>query len=75
VLEKKEAYSDYVFEDHAAELLIDEPALAAKFEAFKSANPAAVEPGGGAGLYLCKLRALSRAGVEKVSGVHAGLIK
>ncbi len=40
VLEKKEAYSDYVFEDHAAELLNDEPALAARFEAWKEANPA-----------------------------------
>ena len=39
VLEKKEAYSDYVFEDHAAELLNDEPALLAKFEAWKEANP------------------------------------
>jgi hypothetical protein len=40
VLEKKEAYSDYVFEDHAAELLRDEPELAARFEAWKAANPA-----------------------------------
>jgi hypothetical protein len=40
VLEKKEAYSDYVFEDHAGELLRDEPALAAKFAAWKAANPA-----------------------------------
>ncbi len=40
VLEKKEAYSDYVFEDHAAELLNDEPALAAKFEAWKRENAA-----------------------------------
>jgi hypothetical protein len=39
VLEKKEAYSDYVFEDHAEELLRDEPALAAKFDAWKKANP------------------------------------
>ncbi|MGH8853902.1 MAG: M14 family zinc carboxypeptidase, partial [Telluria sp.] len=39
VLEKKEAYSDYVFEDHAAELLNAEPALAAKFDAWKEANP------------------------------------
>jgi hypothetical protein len=39
VLEKKEAYSDYVFEDHARELLRDEPALKTKFEAWKSANP------------------------------------
>ena len=40
VLEKKEAYSDYVFEDHAAELLRDEPELKAKFEEWKAANPA-----------------------------------
>ncbi len=40
VLEKKEAYSDYVFEDHAAELLREEPALAAAFDAWKAANPA-----------------------------------
>jgi hypothetical protein len=39
VLEKKEAYSDYVFEDHALELLNAEPALLAKFEAWKAANP------------------------------------
>jgi hypothetical protein len=40
VLEKKEAYSDYVFEDHAEELLRAEPELAAKFSAWKAANPA-----------------------------------
>jgi hypothetical protein len=40
VLEKKEAYSDYVFEDEAEQLLRDEPALAAKFAAWKAANPA-----------------------------------
>lgn len=40
VLEKKEAYSDYVFEDHAAELLGAEPELARKFAAWKEANPA-----------------------------------
>jgi hypothetical protein len=38
VLEKKEAYSDYVFEDHALELLGCEPELAAKFDAWKAAN-------------------------------------
>jgi hypothetical protein len=38
VLEKKEAYSDYVFEDHALELLRDEPGLKEKFEAWKLAN-------------------------------------
>ncbi len=39
VLEKKEAYSDYVFEDHAMELLRDEPELKTKFDAWKLANP------------------------------------
>ncbi|MBQ5946174.1 M14 family zinc carboxypeptidase [Massilia sp. ST3] len=39
VLEKKEAYSDYVFEDHAEELLRAEPLLAEKFGAWKAANP------------------------------------
>jgi hypothetical protein len=42
VLEKKEAYSDYVFEDHASELLRAEPGLQAKFDAWKAANPALV---------------------------------
>jgi len=40
VLEKKEAYSDYVFEDEAERLLRDEPELAGKFDAWKAANPA-----------------------------------
>jgi hypothetical protein len=39
VLEKKEAYSDYVFEDEAERLLAAEPELAAKFDAWKAANP------------------------------------
>ena len=39
VLEKKEAYSDYVFEDHALELLREEPALRVKFDAWKAAHP------------------------------------
>ena len=38
VLEKKEAYSDYVFEDEAERLLNEEPELAAKFAAWKTAN-------------------------------------
>lgn len=42
VLEKKEAYSDYVFEDHAEELLRNEPALAASFAQWKGDNPALV---------------------------------
>jgi hypothetical protein len=40
VLEKKEAFSDYVFEDLAMEMLETEPALKARFEAWKAANPA-----------------------------------
>lgn len=40
VLEKKEAYSDYVFEDLALEMLGAEPELKAKFDAWKAANPA-----------------------------------
>ncbi|QNA91195.1 M14 family metallopeptidase [Massilia sp. Dwa41.01b] len=39
VLEKKEAYSNYVFEDEAERLLSEEPELAAKFAAWKAANP------------------------------------
>jgi hypothetical protein len=39
VLEKKEAFSDYVFEDLAMEMLETEPELKAKFEAWKQANP------------------------------------
>ncbi len=39
VLEKKEAFSDYVFEDSAYEMLQAEPGLAEKFEAWKAANP------------------------------------
>lgn len=39
VLEKKEAFSDYVFEDLAVELLRDEPGLQQKFDAWKAAHP------------------------------------
>lgn len=39
VLEKKEAFSDYVFEDSAYEMLQTEPALRAAFEAWKLAHP------------------------------------
>jgi len=39
VLEKKEAYSDYVFEDTALEMLQEEPELNARFEAWKQASP------------------------------------
>lgn len=39
VLEKKEAYSDYVFEDSAYEMLQTEPALRAAFEVWKLAHP------------------------------------
>ncbi len=39
ILEKKEAYSDYVFEDTALEMLQAEPELRARFEAWKRAFP------------------------------------
>jgi hypothetical protein len=39
VLEKKEAYSDYVFEDTALEMLQEEPELRARFEAWKKEYP------------------------------------
>lgn len=39
VLEKKEAFSDYVFEDSAFEMLQDEPELKAKFERWKAMHP------------------------------------
>ena len=38
-LEKKEAYSDYVFEDTASEILNTEPELKQAFEQWKQANP------------------------------------
>jgi hypothetical protein len=46
VLEKKEAYSDYVFEDEAEKLLLEEPELAAKFADWKQANPALLQDQG-----------------------------
>ncbi len=39
ILEKKEAYSDYVFEDTAAHLLVTDLALAQKFSEWKLLNP------------------------------------
>jgi hypothetical protein len=39
ILEKKEHFSDYVFEDMALQLLKEEPALRARFEQWKAANP------------------------------------
>jgi len=39
ILEKKEHFSDYVFEDMALQLLKDEPELRARFEQWKAANP------------------------------------
>ncbi len=39
VLEKKEAYSDYVFEDSALDMLNDEPELKEKFARWKQQNP------------------------------------
>ena len=40
VMEKKEAFSDYVFEDLAVEILREEPGLQEKFDAWKAAHPA-----------------------------------
>lgn len=39
ILEKKEVFSNYVFEDTAVEILDAEPELKAKFEQWKKANP------------------------------------
>ena len=39
ILEKKEAYSDYVFEDTALEMLQAEPALRERFKTWKAAFP------------------------------------
>ena len=39
VLEKKENYSDYVFEDTATEMLNEEPALRLQFDEWKQAHP------------------------------------
>ncbi|MFZ6657018.1 M14 family zinc carboxypeptidase [Undibacterium sp. TJN19] len=39
VLEKKEAYSDYVFEDTASEILAAEPEVKKAFEAWKHTHP------------------------------------
>jgi hypothetical protein len=39
ILEKKEHFSDYVFEDMALQLLKDEPELRASFDQWKAANP------------------------------------
>lgn len=39
VLEKKEAYSDYVFEDSAFEMLQEEPELNEKFDAWRKQHP------------------------------------
>ena len=39
ILEKKEGFSAYAFEDTALALLRDEPGLQARFEAWKAANP------------------------------------
>lgn len=39
ILEKKENFSDYVFEDSAMEMLRDEPGLQAAFDQWKAQNP------------------------------------
>ncbi len=43
ILEKKERFSDYVFEDMALLLLEEEPALKKKFAQWKSENPSLLE--------------------------------
>ncbi len=45
VLDRKEGFSDYVFEDRAAELLVSEPGLMARFRAWQ----ASAAPGAGGG--------------------------
>ncbi len=40
ILEKKEPYSDYVFEDEALDILASEPELQQRFEQWKQDNPA-----------------------------------
>lgn len=40
VLDKKETFSDYVFEDEAERLLADEPGLSERFEAWRAEHPA-----------------------------------
>lgn len=39
VLDKKEHFSDYLFEDEAEQLLAEEPGLRERFEAWKAAHP------------------------------------
>jgi len=39
VLNRKESFSDYVFEDEAERLLLAEPGLRSRFEAWKTAHP------------------------------------
>jgi hypothetical protein len=46
ILQQKEGYSDYVFEDTAAEWLRDNPAVRAELEAKKKADPAFAANGG-----------------------------
>lgn len=43
ILQQKEWFSDYVFEDKAAEMLAETPALKAEFEAARAADPAMAE--------------------------------
>jgi hypothetical protein len=45
VLEKKEHFSDYVFEDTALDMLREEPALRLKFEQWKLAHPELLSDG------------------------------
>jgi hypothetical protein len=39
VLDKKETFSDYVFEDEAERLVADDPALRCGFDAWKAEHP------------------------------------
>jgi hypothetical protein len=42
ILDKKEGFSDYVFEDEATRLLDEEPGLRERFEVWRAANPSLV---------------------------------
>ena len=43
ILQQKEWFSDYVFEDKAAEMLAEDPQLRAEFEAAKAADPSLLD--------------------------------
>jgi hypothetical protein len=76
VLEKKEAFSAYVFEDTALQMLQDEPALKRAFEAMEGGAPrAAVRSAGGAGLSLRARPAPCGARVAALSGGGADVAR